>query len=174
MNVKNKTLRLKTVKNRAKITSDYTRIGFYSIDDIIKKLKKEKGRNKYFYMKKGAKIKTSSQKNNIFINNFHKHKNVCKCDICGLTAHYFSLEKSPDNTKNLYHFNLYTILTHNNTEIYFNIDHIKPRAKGGSNTLDNMQLTCEKCNSDKADTFNKWVELRNILLKKIKNILRNN
>ena len=121
-------------------------------------------------MKKNIKVKTSSQKNNVFIHNYKKNGNMCKCEICGLQAHYFTLEKSGDNVRNTYHFNLYTILPDTNLETYFNIDHIKPRAKGGANTLDNMQLTCEKCNSDKADTFNKWLEFKNKIFNKISNI----
>lgn len=168
-------LRLKSVKNRAKMTSDYIRIGFYDIEKVIKRLQREKGKKKHFFMNRNVKVKTSSQKNNIFISNYLKNNKKCKCDICGLEAHYFSLEKSPDNTRDTYHFNLYTILPIQNIEIYFNIDHIKPRAKGGTNTLDNMQLTCETCNSNKADSYNIWLYnykiIKNIILKFILKII---
>ena len=32
------------------------------------------------------------------------------------------------------------------------IDHIIPLAKGGKNTLDNLQMLCESCNTEKADS----------------------
>ena len=104
--------------------------------------------------------------------NYEKHNGKCKCDICGIEAKYFALEKSPDNDRNVYHFNLYTVHPKTFQELYFNIDHIKPRAKGGANTLDNMQLTCETCNSKKADKFNKWIHIKDIFIKKIKKLLK--
>lgn len=33
------------------------------------------------------------------------------------------------------------------------IDHIRPRVKGGRNTLDNLQLLCYSCNSSKQDRY---------------------
>lgn len=168
---KNK-LRIKAIKNRAKITSDYKRIGFYSIDKTIKKLKREKGKKKYFYMGKNIKLKTSTSKNNVFIKNYEKNNSLCKCDICGIKANYFTLEKSPDNDRNVYHFNLYTVHPKTYQEVYFNIDHIKPRAKGGTNLLANMQLTCEDCNSKKGDKFSKWSHFKEKIVKNIKNLFK--
>jgi 5-methylcytosine-specific restriction endonuclease McrA len=165
-------LRIKTIKNRAKITSDYERLGFYEIDRTIKKLKREKGKKKYFFMGKNIKLKTSTPKNNVFIKNYNKNNNICKCDICGIKASYFTLEKSPDNDRNVYHFNLYTVHPKTFQEVYFNIDHIKPRAKGGTNLLVNMQLTCEDCNSKKGDKFSKWSHLKSIMVKKIYKIFK--
>jgi 5-methylcytosine-specific restriction endonuclease McrA len=165
-------LRIKKIKNRAKITSDYTRIGFYDIDKTIKKLKREKGKKKYFFMGKNVKIKTSTQKNNVFIKSFDENNGICKCDICNIEANYFTLEKSSENVSNIYHFNLYTIDKNTFQEMYFNIDHIKPRAKGGSNTIDNMQLTCERCNSQKGARFNFFEHYKLKITKSIKNIFQ--
>ena len=47
--------------------------------------------------------------------------------------------------------------------------HIKPRSKGGKNELNNMQLTCELCNSKKADNHNNL----NYYIFKIKKIFKN-
>ena len=168
--VKQCNLKIKTIKNRAKMTSDYTRRGFYGLKRVIKRLKREKGKKKYFYMGKNIRLKTSTQKNNVFVSNYEKNNGKCKCDICGIEAKYFALEKSPDNTSNIYHFNLYTVHPKTKQELYFNIDHIKPRAKGGANTLDNMQLTCETCNSKKGDKFSKWNHLKSKVVEKIKTI----
>lgn len=33
------------------------------------------------------------------------------------------------------------------------VDHIKPKSKGGANTIDNVQTLCAVCNSNKADSY---------------------
>lgn len=33
----------------------------------------------------------------------------------------------------------------------FDIDHMHPVSRGGSNEMDNIQLLCERCNDDKSD-----------------------
>ena len=35
----------------------------------------------------------------------------------------------------------------------FNVDHIRPKAKGGSNSLKNKQITHAVCNTRKADSW---------------------
>lgn len=158
-------INIKKIKNRAKITVNYIRDSFWDLKDVYNLLKKNKNKNKYFYINKN-KIKTSSQKNNLFIQNYEKYKNKCKCDICGLEAKYMVLEKSKDVVNDYFHFNLYTI-NKDNQEIYFNIDHVIPKSKGGKNELENMQLTCEICNSKKANKFNKFTHYILIIKKYI-------
>lgn len=36
---------------------------------------------------------------------------------------------------------------------YLEIDHIKPIAKGGKSTYDNLQTLCRRCNKNKGDSF---------------------
>lgn len=145
--------KIKSIKNRAKMTCNYTRLSYHqNIYQIIKILKFYKNKNKYFTFN-NVKIKTATHKNNLFVKNYEKN-NKCKCDICGLEAKYFVLEKAPNVEDNVYHFNLYTIDKKTNNEIYFNIDHVQPRSKGGKNEMENLQLTCEICNSKKGNKFN--------------------
>lgn len=151
-------LRIKKVKNRAKMTQMYFRDSYWSIKKVIQILKRNKNKKKFIEIKK-VKIKTSTHKNNLFIKNYEKWNNLCKCDICGLEGKYFALEKSDNNQTNIFHYNLYTIDTKTNIEIFFNIDHIKPRSKGGRDDMENLQLTCENCNSEKGDYFETETEI---------------
>lgn len=160
-----KNFKLKSIKNRATITCKYERKDYYRINTIINKLKKSKGKKSYFYMGDGIRVKTSTSKNTVFINNYEKY-NECKCEICGMKAEYFALERLPNADS--YHFNLYAINPTTLQEVYFNIDHIKPKAKGGTNDVINKQLTCENCNTKKGDTYNKYKTFFNKILKLFK------
>lgn len=42
--------------------------------------------------------------------------------------------------------------TWEDSSIKLNVDHIKPRAKGGSDKLSNLVTSCQKCNAEKSDT----------------------
>lgn len=150
----NITWKIKNVTNRARITLKHHRNSFWNIDKVISLLKKHKNKRKYFYIN-NVKIKTSTSKNNIVVKNYEKWNNKCKCDICGIEATYFVLEKADniDVENNLHHFNLYTIDKDSKIEIYFNLDHIKPKSKGGNNELENLQLTCENCNTKKGNMY---------------------
>ena len=37
--------------------------------------------------------------------------------------------------------------------VYLEIDHIKPIAKGGKSTYDNLQTLCRRCNKNKGDSY---------------------
>ena len=60
-------LRIKKVKNRAKMTQMYFRDSYWSIKKVIQILKRNKNKKKFIEIKK-VKIKTSTHKNNLFIN----------------------------------------------------------------------------------------------------------
>ncbi len=164
-------LKIKEVKNRAKMTQLYHRDSYWEINAVVKYLKKNKNRNKYFLVN-NYKIKTSTHKNNLFMINYDKWNNSCKCDICGLEGKYFVLEKSDTNENDIFHFNLYTIDKTTKKEIYFNIDHIKPRSKGGKNEMINLQLTCENCNSSKGNDFDDYKHWFLLLKNKINRFLK--
>ena len=48
-----------------------------------------------------------------------------------------------------WHLNLYGL--RDKKEVMLTVDHIIPKARGGSNELHNLQVLCEPCNVAKAD-----------------------
>ena len=74
-----------------------------------------------------------------------------KCVICGIEGVFFGLERFVNKDVALphkYHFNLYG-LSEDGKEILMTKDHIMPRLHGGKSQLDNYQVMCTRCNSDK-------------------------
>ena len=69
------------------------------------------------------------------------------CVSCGLKASFFAKEKLLKD--NRYHLNLYGLK--DDQEVLFTKDHIFPKSKGGSDSLDNFQTMCSPCNSLKSD-----------------------
>jgi 5-methylcytosine-specific restriction endonuclease McrA len=43
--------------------------------------------------------------------------------------------------------------TNQNSDYIWNIDHIKPKSKGGKNNIENLQITCINCNSKKSNRY---------------------
>lgn len=74
----------------------------------------------------------------------------CQCVACGLKGKYFALERHLSGSPYKYHFNLYGRDVAGK-EIMLTKDHIVPRSKGGKNRLDNYQVLCSPCNTNKAD-----------------------
>lgn len=70
------------------------------------------------------------------------------CVICGVQGSVMRLER--DVGKDCPpHFNLYAVV--DNNHVLMTKDHIRPRAKGGKDCLDNMQTMCYICNGLKRD-----------------------
>lgn len=71
------------------------------------------------------------------------------CVTCGLCGSFFALERHI-GALGRYHFNLYGI-NESGHEILLTKDHILPKAKGGPDSLKNMQTMCIICNNEKGD-----------------------
>lgn len=134
---------------------EYIRIGVFTIDEVLNYI----GPYNREYM--GKKIKMGSQRYELF-----KTKGTV-CVNCGLEGKFFALEKQkqpnyqngeelPENDR--YHFNLYGY-NENDEEVMLTKDHIIPKSKGGSNTLDNYQTMCSVCNWSKGNTYEEYEEL---------------
>ena len=65
------------------------------------------------------------------------------CTKCGRKAAFFAMEKQLNDKH--YHLELYA-LDDNGNEICMTKDHRIPRAKGGPNTIENLDCMCEPCN----------------------------
>lgn len=68
-----------------------------------------------------------------------------QCVRCSRQGVEYRLE---DRGKGGLHLDLYS-----GDGMMMTIDHIHPRSKGGSNTVDNYQMMCELCNSRKGNTL---------------------
>jgi len=77
--------------------------------------------------------------------------NGIKCVACAKIGAFFAAEKF--NKYDAIHLNLYGFDKSGN-ELLFTRDHIKPKVKGGTNRLYNMQTMCSKCNNIKGNQWN--------------------
>ena len=90
-----------------------------------------------------AKLKVNSDRLRLF-----KLKGA-GCVTCDLVGSFFALESHGDENP---HLNLYAIGA-NGREVLMTKDHIRPKAKGGLNVMENYQPMCADCNGAKADKY---------------------
>lgn len=100
---------------------------------------------------KGYKVKVKSKRLECF------HKSFT-CADCGIVGEFFAIENHVDENP---HLNLYAIDDDGN-EVLMTKDHIKPKSKGGSNSIKNLQTMCVRCNQKKADRYKKSEELAGV------------
>ncbi len=116
----------------------YVRHKLYPVDEIFP-LFEGQGKKKVEF--DGVIVSRRSQRYALFA------KSVT-CATCGLKGTHFAAERMASSES--YHFNLYAV-NENGDEILMTKDHIVPKSKGGSNTLDNYQTMCYVCNQEKDD-----------------------
>jgi len=165
-NFKISNLTIKSIKNRSVHTLNNKRRGYFTVEKAIKLLRKNKNKKAIFDVS-GVRVRGTSKKHNVFLKDYNHNLKTCVCGICGKQADYAVLEKIETIKNNIHNFNLYRIDPITNVEILFNVDHIKPTSKGGENLIGNKTITCQTCNSEKADKYNEN------LFDKIKNYFTN-
>jgi len=75
-----------------------------------------------------------------------------RCVSCHLQGSHFRKERShPSDPRP--HLNLYATEMPGMIEALMTKDHIIPRARGGSDSLENMQPMCARCNERKGDAM---------------------
>ena len=100
---------------------------------------------------------------------FHGHKmhmrstrllsfrvNGIKCVKCGVQGAFFAKKRYNDEAP---HLNLYGFNKHGGP-LLMTRDHVKPKAKGGTNHLFNSQTMCAHCNSTKGDEWGWRTKIR--------------
>lgn len=74
-------------------------------------------------------------------------KSGIRCVECGIEGKYFIVGLAKKVSLGLYTIDEY------GAHIPMTSDHIIPKSKGGSNSIDNRQTMCEDCNIRKSDTW---------------------
>lgn len=76
-----------------------------------------------------------------------------KCWCCGLEADRWIVEKHKNDLVGRPVLNPYAIKS--GVLVMMNRDHIIPRSLGGLNVLENLRVSCEDCNSERANRITK-------------------
>ena len=91
----------------------------------------------------GKKVKMSSSRYELWKTKPHK------CVCCGLKGQYIAVERNGFDGDR-HHFNMYGV-NQQGYEVQMTLDHIIPKSKGGPNIIENYQIMCERCNSEKGN-----------------------
>lgn len=111
----------------------------YPVDEILELIKAPNGRVQL----DGDSVRVTG----VRLKSFAVHGTVCV--VCGLEGAFFAKEKgSVSDTR--FHLNLYA-LDKDGREVLMTRDHVMPKSKGGSESINNMQTMCARCNGKKGD-----------------------
>lgn len=88
---------------------------------------------------------------------YHVFNRSLTCVGCGMVANVAYIEKS-HLSEEFPHVNFYHKDGNGKCRL-FTKDHIKPKSKGGPNTLENLQTMCTNCNCKKGDKYEEPREL---------------
>lgn len=132
---------MRFVLNLDKLRSKVERIklGESSLDEVFPFITEQSSKKEYVFGGDAYQVKMN-------VDRYHVFKANSKCVACGLRGTKMYLEcHVADKTP---HFNLYG--EENGKLILFTKDHIKAKAFGGEDVLENYQTMCATCNSIKA------------------------
>ena len=133
------------LKGESIVNNTYIRKEVYQLEDIFRHVNEHSTKdNKVNF--DGDFIKMGSHRYKTF-----KYKGIT-CVNCGIEGQYFAKERFNHNNLLTYHFNMYAVKP-DGTEVLMTKDHRIPKSKGGTDTLDNYQTMCTRCNSKKADNL---------------------
>jgi 5-methylcytosine-specific restriction endonuclease McrA len=116
----------------------YISVGNFELEEVLPYIGKVKEKEYAGHM-----IRLTSRRYKVFA------EKGTVCVKCGIKGKFFSLEKHSNDTKSKLHFNLYAVGPKG--PVLMTKDHIVPKAKGGADTIDNLQPMCSHCNMKKAD-----------------------
>lgn len=85
-------------------------------------------------------------------------KKNTSCVCCGIEGSYFKKTQVVGKDRNSYHLNMYAV--DGDKEILMTKDHVIPKSKGGTDSLDNYVTACVVCNNIKNSSLLSWDELR--------------
>lgn len=111
-------------------------LGVFKPEDVFPFITAENTRKIYSIDGVDYSVRMNSERYFVF-----KHNPECVC--CGVTGTKFILEKHPAHMSP--HFNFYA--EENGKLILMTKDHIRPLARGGTNSCYNYQTTCNICNN---------------------------
>jgi len=139
----------------------YVRLGTFNLDEVLpyvilnaNKLPKVADRGKLLYKEYlGIPIKMNTRNLQLF----SLKTPVCKS--CKRKGAYFALEFQSSDAPDITH----TLNLYGYGDVLFTKDHIIPVSIGGSNSLDNLQPMCIKCNEAKANKVNRKLLKRGVL-----------